>query len=141
MRVLLDTNVLLDSLLQRAPWNLESDEILRRAQPGVLDLAVTALTLANLFYVGRQIVGTAQARADVRRVAQTLDILPVDRSTILHADALSGSDFEDNIQIAATAIAGMDAIVTRDHSGFASSPISILSPAELLHQLANKRTQ
>ena len=47
MRVLLDTNVLLDSLLQRAPWNLESDEILRRAQPGVLDFAVTALTLAN----------------------------------------------------------------------------------------------
>ena len=37
MRVLLDTNVLLDSLLQRAPWHLEADEILRQAQSGVLE--------------------------------------------------------------------------------------------------------
>ena len=39
MRVLLDTNVLLDSLLQRAPWHVEADEILRQAKPGVLDLS------------------------------------------------------------------------------------------------------
>jgi hypothetical protein len=49
MGVLLDTNVLLDSLLQRVPWNLEADEILRQALPGILDLAVIALSLANLF--------------------------------------------------------------------------------------------
>jgi predicted nucleic acid-binding protein len=140
MRVLLDTNVLLDSLLQRVPWNLEADEILRQAQPGVLDLAVTALSLANLFYVGRRVVGTAQARVDVRRVAQTFDILPVDRSTILQADAFMGSDFEDNIQIAAAASAGLDAIVTRDLSGFASSPIPVWSAAELLSRLAKMRT-
>ena len=136
MRVLLDTNVLLDSLLQRAPWNLEADEIFRQARPGELDLAVTALSLANLFYVGRRVVGTAQARADVRRVVQTFDILPVDRSTILQADALAGSDFEDNIQIAAATTAGLDAIVTRDLSGFASNPIPVWSPAELLSRLA-----
>jgi len=47
MRVLLDTNVLLDSLLQRAPWHLEADEILRQAQPGVLELSVAALSLAG----------------------------------------------------------------------------------------------
>ena len=61
MRVLIDTNVLLDSLLQRAPWNLEADEILRRAQPGVLNFAVTALSLANLYYVGRRVVAEAVA--------------------------------------------------------------------------------
>jgi predicted nucleic acid-binding protein len=90
--------------------------------------------------VGRRVVGTEQARIDVRRVAQTLDILPIDRPTILQADAFTGSDFEDNIQIAAAATAGLDAIVTRDLSGFASSPISVWSPAELFSRLAQMRT-
>ena len=103
-------------------------------------MAVTALSLANLYYVGRRVVGTAQARADVRRLAQTFDILPVDRSTILQADGLAGSDFEDNIQIAAATTAGLDPIVTRDISGFASSPIPVWPPAELLSRLASART-
>ena len=58
MRVLLDTNVLLDSLLQRVPWHVEADAILRQAKPGILELSVVALSLANLFYIGRRIVGT-----------------------------------------------------------------------------------
>lgn len=139
MRVLLDTNVLLDSLLQRAPWHFEADEILRQAQPGVLELSVAALSLANLFYIGRRIVGTEQARADVRRVAQTFNILAVDRATILHADALPGADFEDNLQIATATNSALTAIVTRDTAGFTASQIPVWSPAELLIQLANAR--
>ena len=140
MRVLLDTNVLLDSLLQRAPWHVEADEILRQARPGVLELSVAVLSLANLFYIGRRIVGTEQARADVRRVVQTFNILAVDRATILQADALPGSDFEDNIQIAAATNAALTAIVTRDPAGFTASPIPVWSPAELLNQLANTQS-
>ena len=137
MQVLLDTHVLLDSLLQRAPWHVEADEILRQARPGVLELSVAVLSLANLFYIGRRIVGTEQAGADVRRVVQSFNILAVDRATILQADALPGADFEDNIQIAAATNAALTAIVTRDPAGFTASPISVWSPAELLHQLAN----
>lgn len=36
MRVLLDTNVALDSLLARAPWHVDADEVLRRSKPGVI---------------------------------------------------------------------------------------------------------
>ena len=135
--MLLDTNVLLDSLLQRAPWHAEADEILRQAKPGVLDLSVVVLSLANLFYIGRRIVGTEQARSDVRRVAETFNILAVDRTTILQADALPGSDFEDNIQIAAATNAALTAIVTRDPAGFTASPIPVWSPAELLNRLTS----
>lgn len=34
MRALLDTNVVLDALLTRAPWHIDADEILRRSKPG-----------------------------------------------------------------------------------------------------------
>jgi predicted nucleic acid-binding protein len=53
MRVLLDTNVLLDSMLQRPPWHADADAILQAAGHGEVTCAATVLSLANLFYVGR----------------------------------------------------------------------------------------
>src|SRR5947208_3523803 len=81
MRVLLDINVLLDAMLQRAPWHLEADAVLAAAARGQVTCATTTLSLATLFYVGRKVVGTTAARAGVRRYlgfcskSQTLNVL------------------------------------------------------------------
>jgi predicted nucleic acid-binding protein len=135
MRVLLDTNVLLDSLLQRAPWHGESDAILQAADRGEVVCALTTLSIANLFYIGRRFVGTAQARTDIRACLNRFDILPISRQTLLDADGLTGNDFEDNIHIAAAVAAGVDAVVTRDPNGFTHCPVPVWSPAELLRRL------
>ena len=103
MRVLLDTNVVLDSMLQRAPLQSDADAILKAAALGQISCAVTSLSLATIFYVGRKVVGTAKARADVRSYLAAFTILPIDKQTLLDADALAGSDFEDNITMAAAA--------------------------------------
>ncbi|HVA50683.1 MAG TPA: PIN domain-containing protein [Pirellulales bacterium] len=132
MRVLLDTNVVLDSLLARAPWHVDADEILRRSQPGVLDLAVSALTVANLFYIGRKLVGAAQARLDVQRCLAAFEILPLDKQALTDADSLPGNDFEDNLQMASAALAKLDLIVTRNLADFAGSPVRVVTPPQLL---------
>lgn len=72
MHVLLDTNVILDSMLQRLPWHVEADAILQAAGRGEVTCAVTALSIANLFYVGRRLVGTDRARTGVRICLNTL---------------------------------------------------------------------
>jgi predicted nucleic acid-binding protein len=135
MRVLLDTNVVLDSLLARAPWNVEADEILRAADRDEVTCALTTLSIANLFYVGRRLVGLVQARADVSVCLRRFELVGVGRQTLFDADALPGNDFEDNVQIAAAVASAVDGIVTRDLSGFAHSPLPVWSPADLLQQL------
>jgi hypothetical protein len=65
-----------------------------------------------------------------------LAILPIDKQTLLDADAMRGKDFEDNILIAAAVAASVDAIVTRNVADFAHSPIPVWQPAELLRRLA-----
>jgi len=135
MRVLLDTNVILDAMLQRAPWHQEADAILQAAANGQVTCAATTLTLATTFYVGRKAVGNAAARAAVRRYLAAFIIVPVDKQTLVDADALPGSDFEDNILIAAVVTAALDAIVTRNVADFAHSPIPVWEPAELLKRL------
>jgi predicted nucleic acid-binding protein len=123
MRVLVDTNVVLDALL-------------RRSKPGVLELAVSAITVANLFYIGRKLVGAAQARQDVRTCLAAFEILPIDRGVLIGADALPGKDFEDNLQIAAAVAAGLDMIITRNVGHFDASPVRVGTPAELLTMLS-----
>ena len=136
MRVWLDPNVVLDALLRRPPWHAEAATIVDASEQGRLVCAVVSLSIANLFYIGRRIVGLPQARRDVRICLQTFEVLPVDRGTLEAADVLPGSDFEDNIQIAAAVAAAVDAIVTRDPAGFSASPVTVLTPAQLLALLA-----
>ena len=136
MRVLLDVNVILDSMLQRQPWNKEADDILQAAAQSQVSCATTTLSLATIFYLGRQVVGTSVARAEVRKFLGAFEVLPVDKQSLLDADAMPGSDFEDNIIIAAASAALVDAIVTRNPRDFAHSPIPVWEPDELLRRLA-----
>jgi predicted nucleic acid-binding protein len=136
MQVLLDTNVLLDSILQRPPWHQQADAVLQAAALAQVGCAATTLSLATVFYVARKAVGAATARAAVRKCLGAYVILPIDRQTLVDADAVPGGDFEDNILIAAAVKASLDAIVTRNVADFAHSPIPAWEPAELLKRLA-----
>jgi predicted nucleic acid-binding protein len=136
MRVLLDTNVILDAMLQLAPWHVDADAIFKSASDGRLTCASTVLSLANAFYVGRRTLGTDRARAGVRLYLRAFEIVPLDEWTLHDADALPGSDLEDNIQIAAAVRSAVDAIITRDPAGFTASPVRVRTPADLVKDLA-----
>jgi predicted nucleic acid-binding protein len=135
MRVLVDTNIALDVMLQRAPWQADADAVLQASRDGRIAAAFTSLSTANVFCVARRHVGIARARQIVRDCLQAFEIIPVDRQTLEEADRLPGSDYEDNIQIAAAVSAGVDVIVTRDPSGYVASPVPVLTPAGLITRL------
>src|SRR5438477_520218 len=78
---------------------------------------------------------SAADRADVRKCLGALVILPVEKHTLLAADAMAGNDFEDNILIAAAVNAAVDAIITRNVADFSQCPIPVWEPAELLRTL------
>jgi hypothetical protein len=64
-----------------------------------------------------------------------LYIIPVDLPLLRSAARLGDGDFEDHLQITSAVAARLDAVVTRDPSGFRGSPIPALAPAQLLDQL------
>ncbi len=135
MRVLLDVNVILDALLQRAPWHQDAEAILKADANGQLTCAAITHSLATVFYLSRKTIGTAGARTAVRQYLAAMEILGVDEQTLRDADAMPGADFEDNILIAAAVAASLDAIVTRNTAHFSHSPIPVWEPAELLKRL------
>jgi predicted nucleic acid-binding protein len=135
MRVLLDTNILLDVLLDRAPFVGDSSAVWDACDTGRIVGYIPASTLTDIHYIARRAADLATARIAVGLCLAAFEICPVERATLERAAALPGNDFEDNVQIACALIAGLDAVVTRNTSDFAAAPILVLTPAALVAQL------
>jgi predicted nucleic acid-binding protein len=136
MRVLLDTKVVLDVLLQRLPWLTDADAIWQAGMDGRLEACITASSLTDLFYIARRLKDEATARQAIRSCLDNLTILPVDNSVLETAYQLPISDYEDAVQPGCAAGNRMDALVTRDPAGFIGCTVLVLSPAQLAQQLA-----
>ena len=138
MKVLLDTNAVLDVLLARQPWVAAAQAVWRAHDEGLITAFVSASSMTDVYYIVRRLAGAELAREAIRTCIATFEICTVDRAVLVDADRLPGRDFEDNVQIACAVLAALDAIVTRDPRGYADSPIGVLSPDDLLRQLATQ---
>ncbi len=134
---LLDTNVVLDVLLERYPFFDDSDAIWKKCDDGMLDGYVTAVTVTTIFYVGRKLLGVDKARQAVRACLQAFRIAPVYREMLDEALLMPGTDFEDNVQIACAHAAALEAIITRDTDGFKASTVPAVSPHEMLQRISS----
>jgi predicted nucleic acid-binding protein len=134
-RVLLDTNILPDVLLLREPWVRQASAIWQANDDGKIVCYVNASTITDVFYIARRAIGTDAAREAVETCLQSFEICAVDGNALEQALQLSGNDFEDNLQMVCATIDGLDAIVTRDNSGFQAATIAVLPPDEFLATL------
>lgn len=138
MRVLLDTNVVLDVLLKRKPWQAAAAALWQAVDGGRLTAYIPASAVTDIFYVARKLTDLVRARQSVQVCLDAFNIGTVDRAVLERAQALSGSDYEDNVQIACAEFNELDAIVTRNPSDYGGSPIVVWSPAECLKNLRGK---
>lgn len=135
LRALVDTNVVLDQLLQREPWYTAARPFWQARDDGRLVAYLPASAVTDIFYIGRRHAGLILARQAVERCLREFGLLPVYRAVLEAALALPGSDVEDNVQIACAQLAGLDLIVTRDAAGFRHAPIPTVEPAAVIGYL------
>ncbi len=130
--IVLDTNVMLDAWLDRAPHAEAALKVIRLIETGNVRGYLAATTITTLYYFARRARGEAAARTGLRLVAQSFGLIPVDSGLILSAIAREGPDFEDDLIIETAIREGASAILTRDPSGFRASPVPAVSPSEWL---------
>jgi predicted nucleic acid-binding protein len=139
VRVLIDTNIVLDFLLQREPFFQDAELLFQAIDASQVIGYVTATTLTDIFYISRKYTRSIeQARQAVLETLTAMVICPVDRAVLESAFNSGLVDFEDAVQIFGAVAQGLDAILTRDNKGFLSSPIPVLSIQELLQQLGTQ---
>ncbi|UJB71131.1 PIN domain-containing protein [Acaryochloris sp. 'Moss Beach'] len=135
MKVLIDTNVVLDVLLERQPFVENAIALFEQIELGNIAGAIAATTLTNIFYIIRKAESREAAISAVNRLLIGLQFCAVDRQTVETALSLGLKDFEDSIQLACALLNQLDGIVTRDSKDFIGSQLPIYSPTELLSQL------
>src|SRR5262249_297892 len=130
------TSVVLDLLLNRAPWAADAAMLWDAHRSGQIRVSIAAFSLPTIFYIVRKQAGLVAASAAILACLTTLDLASTDRGILLAAHSYGGNDFEDDLQIATAVQIGADAIITRDPRGFAASPIKAVSPADAVADLA-----
>ena len=95
MKVLLDLNVILDVLLNRAPWVTDSAAIWDAHRAGEVVAHVAAFAVPTVFWVMRRQNDLRRAHEGVRICLESLETAPVARSTLQLARRQAGSDYED----------------------------------------------
>lgn len=141
MKVLLDTNVLLDALLRREPWGIPASALWRAIDRREIIGCVTSSSLTDIYYLSRIHIKRSgvialDARQIIRRCLDSLFVIGVGRDDLERAYLLGGPDFEDDLQVACATRLGLDAIVTRDRAGFVRSAVPVVSTQELVDRLA-----
>ncbi len=132
MKILIDTNLFLDVLLERETLADESQAVLDWCENHPGDCWIAWHTLANLYYIGAKQSTPKEARQFIDELLDVFEICPADTATARIARVLNIADFEDALQIAAAQKAGVDAIVTRNIKDFRNSPIPPLTPSQFL---------
>lgn len=135
MKILIDTNVVLDLLLEREPFVETSIALFEQIEQGNLEGSIAATTITNIFYIIRKTEGREIALAAIHRLLIGLQFCAIDRQTVQTALRSGLKDFEDSIQLACATLNQLDAIVTRDHQDFIGSNLPVYSPTELLNQI------
>jgi predicted nucleic acid-binding protein len=135
MRILFDTNVVLDLLLDRKPFVEQAQMLFDKVESDELKGYLGATTITTLDYLLRKALSTHEATQIIKKLLVLFDIAPVNRIVLESALEEGFVDFEDAVLQAAAIHSGIQAIVTRDEKGFCKAQIPIYSPEALLNAL------
>ncbi len=135
MKVLFDTNVILDVLLDREPFSTHASQLMSMVERGELIGLVCAISITTIHYLVAKVLGRSKALVHVKAILSLFDVAPVNRPVLENALAPEFDDFEDAVIHEAARSFGADCIVTRDLRGFASSKIPALNPLQLIKLL------
>lgn len=133
IRALLDSDVILDYVLNRQPFHGGAEKVFEALASIQFVGYVSAIALLNVHYFAEKEVNRAFALAEVEQLLQVLEVAPINESSFHTAFTLGFDDYEDAVQCASAIAEGLDAIVTRDLDDYQNSPIPVYSPADFLN--------
>jgi predicted nucleic acid-binding protein len=133
IKVLVDTNIILDVLLKRSEFYASSYQIFKLSEQSIIDGFVSASAMTDIFYI---VSKNSKTDADIYQILEDIigvfSIAAVTPAGIIGALALHWKDFEDAVQYMTAKEHGFDYIVTRNKDDYETAAIPCISPAEFI---------
>lgn len=139
MKLLIDTNVVLDVLLRREPFSKTAAEVLNLTQRDDVREYVSASAITDIYYIANKQMKDRDAVRDLlKRLLMIVSVAAVSEREIQNALNLAWGDFEDSVQYSVALLNEMDGIVTRNPSDYQEANIQIWLPEQALELFANE---
>jgi predicted nucleic acid-binding protein len=135
MKVFLDSDVILDFLLDRQPFSDHISQIFEQSLNSNLQLCVSPTTITNLNYIIGRLENIKQAHLKTKKILQLVKVETVKESTITNAITSKFKDFEDAVQNYCATEANHTVILTRNIKDYKESKLAVLTPKEYLSQM------
>lgn len=131
MKVMIDTNVILDCMLDRKPFSDDAEMVLEQCARGIHTGCVLASTITDIFYIA------GKAMKDLHELYLLMDdfmeqflLIGVSRRDLMTALDKRELDFEDCLLSVCAEHAGCDVIITRNTKDFTNAAIPAMTPRE-----------
>lgn len=133
MKILIDTNIVLDVMLKREPFYKLSFEILSLAKKDDVEEYVSASAITDIYYLAyRQIRDKGIVKQLMKELLMIVSVASVSGQEIENALSLEWNDFEDSVQYSVAYLQEMDGIVTRNTNDYKEAKMKVWKPEELL---------
>lgn len=140
MKLLIDTNVVLDLLLNREPFCNEVAKVLNLSDRAEVKEYISASAITDIYYIAyRQLRDKTIVRNMIKTLLSIVSIACVTEQEIAEALELEWSDFEDSVQYAVAYLNEMDGIVTRNAADYKRAELSVWSPEQIVKKLELER--
>jgi predicted nucleic acid-binding protein len=136
MKILFDTNVILDVMLLREPFYKLASRLIAEAEQKMIEGYVCATTVTTIYYLVAKSKDNNEAQNKIENVLNIFEIAEVNKSVLTSALYSDFSDFEDRVIHESARRYGIDGIVTRNRKDFEQSKIPVYDPEELLKILS-----
>jgi predicted nucleic acid-binding protein len=137
MTVLIDTNVVLDALLNNTGFIANSKDIFDFAEQKRFIGYISASAVTDIFYITQKKLGKKTAKEAIKHTLSIYYPATVTDEDIYKALDLTWDDFEDSVQFVVGEGLSVNYIVTRNTQDFSFGNIPAVTPEQFLQIIAD----
>lgn len=135
MKVLIDTNVILDVLCNHADFVEDATKIFKLCEVNKVDGYISALSVPNIVYIMRKELDSEKTADILEKLSLIFKIADLKGSDIIKAAKVGFNDYEDALQSVCALRIKADYIITRNIKDFAKSKVTAIKPSEFLERV------
>jgi len=131
LKILFDTNVILDVLLLRKPYHNAATYLISEVEQGNIEGYLCPTTITTIGYLVTKVKGSEEAKKLIRNLLNIFELSELNKSIFESALSHKISDFEDAVLHESANLSHIDGIVTRNIKDFKHALIKTYDPEEL----------
>ncbi len=135
MKILIDTNIILDLLCNRKEFVEDSAKIFKLCEIKKISGYISALSIPNIVYIMRKELDEQKIREVIEKLSLVFDIVDLKGDDLKKATSLNFSDYEDAVHSQQATRIRADYIITRNIKDYKNSKVMAIKAAELLERI------